>query len=413
MLTCPSRALLATLAALSLSLSASLASAQEQPSAPAADQAAPASAKQRSGDTPFGFDVELGGYAQVRYQSIQDDPRVAQFIGLNDGFALSNARLNLSLKRQALSAFFSLEGARDRRQPNNRAQGDVRTLMLDAYFDYSFAPAFTLRLGRFKPAYDANELESTARLLFIDRALESRGVLGVEGLNERGLSLARQTGLQLISKLRFSADMGLKLIVSVTNGNSAESALNDNESLAYTGRAVFKARFNRDVKLRLGGGGYMNEVTTGELPDLISERRVGMTADLQLLLYGLIIQGQWMRQVTSFVEVANEPTRTGEGLHADVGFDLGTFSPALKGLIPSYRFATYDPTKVIDSTDADLQTALGADALTHHTVGFTALLTQSPVDEPLKLQINYTLAREQEARLSKNDRLDLMLQMMF
>jgi hypothetical protein len=51
----------------------------------------------------------------MRYQSIQDDPRVAQFIGLNDGFALSNARLQLNLKRGPLRAFFSVEGARERR----------------------------------------------------------------------------------------------------------------------------------------------------------------------------------------------------------------------------------------------------------------------------------------------------------
>lgn len=369
--------------------------------------------KIKSGDTPYGFDVGLGGYAQVRYQSIQDDPRVAQFIGLNDGFALSNARLNLSLKRDHLSSFFSLEGARDRRQADNRAQGDVRTLMLDAYIDYEFMPAFKIRLGRFKPAFDANELESTAGLLFVDRALESRGVLGVEGINERGLSLSRQTGLQLISKLRFTQDLGLNLIASVTNGNSAENALNDNESLAYTGRMIFKARFNKDLKLRVGGGAYINEVTSGELPDLISEERLGMTADLQLYVFGFTLQGQWMRQVTTFVEVIDEPTRTGEGFHIEAGLDLGLFTSILKGITPAYRFAHYDPTKQIDSTDQTLQNALDADALTHHTLGLTVLLTKSPVDEPLKFQVNYTLAQEQDARVTQNDRLDIMLQMMF
>jgi hypothetical protein len=285
--------------------------------------------------------------------------------------------------------------------------------MLDAFFDYELIPAFTLRFGRFKPAYDANELESTARLLFVDRALESRGVLGVEGINERGLSLTRHTGVQLISRARFTKDMGLKLIASVTNGNSAERALNDNESLAYTGRLVFKARFNRDVKLRVGGGAYLNEATSGELPDLISERRVGMTGDVMLELYGLIMQGQWMRQDTTFVEVVDEPTRTGEGFHIVAGLDLGILSPTLRGVIPAYRFANYDPTKRVDSTDATLQTALDADALTHHTIGLTALLTKSPLEQPLKLQVNYTLAREQEARAARNDRLDLMLQVMF
>ena len=89
--------------------------------------------KRQSFRTARGFELNLEGYTQVRYQRIEDDPKVAGFIGRNDGFGLSNARLNLTAKKDALSAFFSLEGARDRRLPNNRAEGEVRTMMLDAF----------------------------------------------------------------------------------------------------------------------------------------------------------------------------------------------------------------------------------------------------------------------------------------
>ena len=402
----PLSQLLAPLLGASLALGSLCAPHQQVTAAPRAEM-------MTSSDFPF--KIKLGGYTQVRYQRIQDDPNVAQFIGLNDGFALSNARLNLELKRGRISTFLSLEGARERREPNNRAQGDVRTLMLDAYLDYSLIKkkGLTLRFGRFKPAYDANELESTQALMFIDRALESRGVLGVEGINEAGLSLSRQVGVQALSELSLGKDTTLHMILSLTNGNSAEQAVNDNESLAYTGRLVVEHDFSSDVSVAVGGGAYLNERSTGELPDLIAEERLGVTADVALTLQRLRLQGQWMRQDTTFTDVPQEPQRVGEGFHASVGLDLGFLHPHLTGMMPSYRFATYDPTKQVDSADETLNVALGSDAITHHTIGLTAELSKSPLAQPLKVQINYTLAQEEEARASNNDRLDVMIQVVF
>ena len=284
----------------------------------------------------------------MRYQRIEDDPEVGGFIGQNDGFGLSNARLNLEAKRDQLSAFFSIEGARDRRLPNNRAEGEVRTLMLDAFFTYEFSPMFRIQLGRFKPAYDANELESTAGLLFADRALESRGVLGVEGLNVAGLSLPRQQGAQINGVVAFdrNKDTRLKYFISFVNGNTAEQPLNDNDGIAVVGRLELNLRVSRSVSMKIGGGAYINEITEGEMPDLISEKRTGYTADAALKLYGLRLRGQWMRQDSSFVDVPQEPTRTAAGFHTIVGFDLGKLSPALKGIMPAYRLATYDPTQM-------------------------------------------------------------------
>ena len=289
--------------------------------------------KRQSFRTARGFELNLEGYTQVRYQRIEDDPKVAGFIGRNDGFGLSNARLNLTAKKDALSAFFSLEGARDRRLPNNRAEGEVRTMMLDAFMTYEFSPMFRVQLGRFKPAYDANELESTAGLLFADRALESRGVLGVEGLNVAGLSLPRQQGLQLNGVFAFDGQKNtrLKYFISFTNGNTAEQPLNDNDHIAVVGRVEFTHRVSRDLSMKFGGGAYMNEITEGALPDLISEERVGYTADAALKLYGLRLRGQWMRQDSTFIDVPQEPERVAQGYHAIIGFDLGKLGPSQRG----------------------------------------------------------------------------------
>lgn len=366
--------------------------------------------------TARGFELNLEGYTQVRYQRIEDDPKVAGFIGRNDGFGLSNARLNLSARKESLSAYFSLEGARDRRLPNNRAEGEVRTMILDAFMTYEFSPMFRIQLGRFKPAFDANELESTAGLLFVDRALESRGVLGVEGLNVAGLSLARQQGLQLNGVFAFDRQKNtrLKYFVSFTNGNSAEQPLNDNDSISVVGRLEFNHRVNRDLSIKLGGGAYMNEITEGSLPDLISEERMGYTADAAFKVYGLRLRGQWMRQDSTFIDVPQEPKRVAQGYHAIVGFDLGKLGPELKGIMPAYRFATYDPTYQAESDNSTLAEGLDADLITHHSIGLNLFMNKMKViQKPLKFQINYTIAKEEKARRANNDRLDVLFQMSF
>ena len=366
--------------------------------------------------TARGFELSLEGYTQVRYQRIEDDPKVAGFIGRNDGFGLSNARLNLTARKDALSTFFSLEGARDRRLPNNRADGEVRTMILDAFMTYEFSPMFRIQLGRFKPAYDANELESTAGLLFADRALESRGVLGVEGLNIAGLSLPRQQGLQLNGVFAFDRKKNtrIKYFVSFTNGNTAEQPLNDNDHIAIVGRLEFAHRVSRDISMKVGGGAYLNEITEGALPDLISEERMGYTADAALKLYGLRLRGQWMRQDSTFIDVPQEPERVAQGYHAIIGFDLGKLGPELRGIMPAYRYATYDPTYEAESDNSTLAAGLEADSLVHHSVGLNLFMNKmKAVKQPLKLQINYTIAQEDKARRANNDRFDLLLQMSF
>lgn len=415
---------LSTLLLLALSLSYAHAKDQEsgrdQVKAPDAPQAFPGnktkSTSARSLVTARGFELNVDGYAQVRYQSIENDSEIGGFIGRNDGFGLSNARLNLEAKRENLSVFFSLEGARDRRLPNNRAQGEVRTQMLDAFFTYEFSPMLRLQLGRFKPAYDANELESTAGLFFADRALESRGVLGVEGLNVAGLSLPRQQGAQINGVIAFDQQKNtrLKYYVSVVNGNTAEQPLNDNDGLSVVGRLELNLRVNRDVAMTLGGGAYLNEITEGEMPDLISEERIGYTADASLKLYAVHLRGQWMRQDSTFVDVPQEPKRTAEGYHLIAGLDLGKWVPALKGIMPAYRFAHYDPTKNAESDSSTLSAGLDADAITHHSIGLNLFMNKmKAIKEPLKLQINYTIAQEEEARVANNNRFDLLLQMSF
>ena len=86
----------------------------------------------------------------------------------------------------------------------------------------------------------------------------------------------------------------LKYFVSLTNGNTAERPLNDNDNISVVGRAEFIHRSSRKVRMKIGGGAYLNEITEGELPDLIAEERIGYTADFALKLYALRLRGQWI-----------------------------------------------------------------------------------------------------------------------
>jgi hypothetical protein len=364
--------------------------------------------------TSQGFLLQINGYVQSRYQSIENDEQYT-WVGRNDGFGMSNARLIIQAKRKKFGAYLSIEGARDRRQPDNRTQGQVRTMMLDAYLSYKVHNAFQIFAGQFKPAYDANELESTARLLFIDRALESRGVLGVEGINIAGLSVRRQIGLQLNGRIDFDKKdrFSLKYYFTMSNGNTSEESLNDNDSLSYTGRVLLKIKASPKVQIHFGGGTYYNEITEGQLPDLISEERQGYTADGKLNLYALKFRAQWMQQTTSFVDVPQEPERVAEGYHFAFGLDFGEFTKTLSGIIPAYRYAFYDPTKEVDSDDPTLNQSLEIDALTHHTIGLNILLNQMKIDAPLKIQFNYTWTQEDDARRSKNNRFDALMQLNF
>ena len=114
------------------------------------------------------------------------------------------------------------------------------------------------------------------------------------------------------------------------------------------------------------------------------------------------------------LDVDVEPAFESAGWHGSIGFRLGRLHKSLRGFVPAYRYATYDPTSSFESGDETLQGAYEIDALTHHTVGLSWFLNRTYASEPpLKLQLNYTLTEEHPQRALTNDRLDLMLQLIF
>jgi hypothetical protein len=368
-----------------------------------------------SAKTAGGFEITVRGYLQTRYQAIQNAGNV-QYVGRNDGFQLSNARIMVDARKNDLGVYFALEGARDIRLQPNRNDADLRNLMVDAYARYNPSSLFELRAGRFKPPYDAAEFESNQDMLLIDRPLASRGVFGVEGLNVSGMSLPRQMGLQANGRVKIiPKKLKFTWYASLVNGTDAEIRLNDNDSLAYVGRIKVEGKFSDEFRYTLGGGAYYNRASQGALPDLVSEKQFGWTVDARLRLSLLDVSGQYMVRENTYVDVNVEPSRKAVGWHVTAGLVLSKLKVnALKGFVPAYRYATYDPTYTFNqSSDTALAKALKQDELIHHTFGLNYLIYQQNPNYPIKLQVNYTIAKENQAREIRNDRFDVLMQMTF
>lgn len=357
---------------------------------------------------PERLQLRWGGFVRVAYTHINDTEGETDFVGLNDGFQVQNARLSLRGSFDEWLRFrVELEGANDVRTANNTATGELSARLRDAWVGYARVPWMQLRVGQFKPFFDAEEKRSSDDLLFVSRALAHSGVRGVEGFNVRGLSLNRDVGAQLLSEPLLADLDGIKVggayMLSVVNGNGANSSLNDNEAVAVVGRAEGLLEVPELLKATLGLGYFVNKRTLGEPPDRFSEERQGLAVDLDLEVAGLVLQGQYTRWDTNFSEVQIESDRVAVGYHVAAGYRLPY------GLTPAYRFAFLDPTAEFATLDPGVTDPFDVDELTHHTVG----LTWHPLETPFTFQVNYTLTIENDARALDNDRLELLSQVEF
>ena len=352
------------------------------------------------------WNLEWFGYLRARYATIMSDEAQTDFVGVNDGFVLGNARLGLEATQDDVTVMLSIDGAVDRRDAGNTAEGEIKTELKDAYIDWAFSKHVGLRVGQFKPPFDAEELQSTRDMLFIHRSVPSRGVTGVEGYNVDGLSVDRQVGLMLRTEAIYfgASDMGVRAYLTAANGSGANRPLNDNESLAGFGRFEFLyGKDDQPLRATLGAGAFVNEVTTGRAPDRFSEDRMGLAVDLDVEAWGALLNAQLIERKTSVADVDGEPEITARGWHASLGY-RGPW-----GLIPGYRIASYDPTADFEAVDPALEAQLDVDDVLHHTIALSWLVP----GRPLKLQLEYTLATENDDRDIDNDRVEALIQAAF
>lgn len=354
------------------------------------------------------FTLAFSGFIRSFYQVIQDDTERTDFVGLNDGFILSDARLNIDGAYDDLAFRIELDGAFATADALNTSRYSIQTRLLDAWAAWKPSRWLQLRLGRFKPAFDGEELRSTGNMFFVTRSVHNRGVQGVEGINTPGLRQVRQLGLMLHSdRLMDSTDtLGGAWFLTLSNGNNSNiggpstgSYLNDNDSPAFYGRLELYYR----EWITLGVGGFYNLRTTNIAPDLIDEQDLGFNLDLEFDAYNVIGGVQYTQVNTAFPDVEVENDRNSWGYHAWLGYRLP------KGIIPAVRYAFYDPIAEYTSSDSVINSQLQADDLTFITPSLTWDIPQLPI----RLQANYTFTLEGEGRELNNDRFELLAQLTY
>ena len=341
------------------------------------------------------------GYVRTLFSMIADDGKNTDFVGQYDGFQMANARLGVEVTKNHTRAVISVDGAVDRRDDLNTSQGTVEVRLRDAFAEWKPCTGFKATAGQFEVPFDAEELTSNTDLVFVDQGVESRGVRGVEGYNVDGLSLDREVGLLLSSDpIYFMPDgFGLTYALAITNGSSAAHPLNDNESLAYTGRLeLLWAKM-----FAIGVAANLNKVSSGLPPDRLTEDQFSLAADLRADLYGAHFLGQFMRRESTPKDVPSEPDVVGQGFHVQIAYD------APFGLTPGYRYGQFDPTADVQVEDPVSAERLDQDEVKVHTLG----LSWAVPEEPLTIKVNYHVILEDDARKLANNRLDLLFQGVF
>lgn len=348
------------------------------------------------------WSLAIGGYMRTAYTWIQADPDHELF-GRNDGFQILDARLITRAEMDnGLGALFSLDaGSRLVRTDPDSPVEELAMRMADAYVYYSPIDYVEFNAGQFKAPFDAEDLISSADLLFVHRSVANRGVRDVEGFNVRGLSQSRQIGVQARGTVPFGDEdddgPAVSYALAAANGNGPNVSMNENDNLAYYGRAAF----HWGEWVSVGGAAFHNDRTFGEPPNQVDRETRGWTADVQAHVEGVSLFANVVSETRSVPDLEQDPETTGLGYQVQLAYEEPTF-----GIQPAYRFAYYDPTHRHGGDEED--DFFEHDAQFHHTVG----LNYNAHDYPLRLMANYTFAlQEEEGRPLDNDRLDLLLQL--
>lgn len=342
-------------------------------------------------DAPTDAGLRLAPYGFLRLKGaiVEDDPNVA-FVGRNDGFVLQNARVGLAGTYGEWLAFrISADGAVDEREGRNATLGTLRFALKDAYADFRAVRELVVRGGRFKIVFDLDEIEDETRRLFVDEALETRGVFPTQGFQTPGLAPGRSLGVAIRSDEVFAVSgVELGYEAAVQNGNGEFESANDSD-LPAVSLALF-AHFP-DRSLAFIAGRWKSRAE-GDLPFRQTEVDYEGNAGVRVDIGPVRAAGQVLARHTVF-ETTGGPARNSVGAHGElaVRLDLG----GDLSLEPAYRYAIYDPSDLIDT-----------DLVQEHTLGVTLFIPAVH----LRVQLNATHAVEQAGRELSNDRLEAAME---
>ncbi len=350
-----------------------------------------------------------------------DDAAKNPHVGRNDGFTLSDARVNLRAKyKDLVQGRVSFDGAMVDYDDDESPVGHLSTGFKDAYLSFPMGEKMQLIAGRFKPPFDVEELTATRDQWFVHRALESRGVKRHEGFSGDmdGMAPGRQLGLMLTAdRPGLWNKFGLGYALALTNGNGGDASLNDNDLPALWLRTFLS--WNRgEAKVgdgeegpasattkggTIGLSAYVNEVTVGTAPNRFHDRVYGAGFDTSANYSSFFFRAQVLTQITQhLLSGGGTPQEIGLGGHGQFGFKLPGAA-----LYPVYRFAYYNPRfSVKDDEVADEGDFA---QVIHQTLG----LRYMPEGKPWNFVAEYTHSAEQSGRSIANDRVEAAFQVDF
>lgn len=303
--------------------------------------------------------INIGGYIQVRYQSLQEP-------GKADGFDIRRARLDIK-------GNFSAEW-------EYRLQTDfaINTKIIDAYFVYKPFDYLKITGGQFLIPNSLESTTSDSSLETIDRAQIS----GLTGRNKDALGdqNGRDIGLQASGSLfkttenRFLLDYYLAYF----DGQGINIAGDKNESKDIAARVVAHPYQFLDFGISYSNG-YDCWTTPATNQDQI---RIG--ADVAVNYYEFSIRAEYLQaqQGTYIVNGVNRDLLK-DGWYAQVGY---FFLPKKLQFVAKYD--TYDPTKNDPKNDITSFYTLGANLYPNSFV---------------KFQVNYKHKSEQGFSINKDE----------
>lgn len=331
---------------------------------------------------PAGFSYKLYGFLRLKGGFTQDDPNV-QFVGRNDGFTLQNARLGVLGSWSRLAFRFSADGAVDERAGANATVGTLRFALKDAFLDIRILDQLSVRVVRFETIFDLEEYIPYTERAFVDRSLESRGVLATQGFEAVGLSPGRSIGVALRSDQLFAAGPAVfGYEAAVQNGNGEFSADNDNDSFAFS-LALF-AKLDRSF---LFLAGRQKTRTVGELPFRQTQSDFEGAAGALVRVGPIEAAAQILARHTTFPTTGG-PEQNSFGAHAQLGYGFDLADGKLR-LQPAYRYAILDPSDLIST-----------DLVQEHTFDISLRFMTLPI----RVQFDFTHVVEQAGRELANDR---------
>jgi hypothetical protein len=307
-----------------------------------------------------------------------------ELVGSHGGFRMADVRFGLEYKPiDKFSVYSSLSLSAPLVDPNDPLAGRNIVDLRDAYLQYELHDALVVRLGQFRPPYDAEMLVSDALVAFTGRSILAQGVTPPEGYPRAALAPERQIGLQLGSK-RLGSALGFRYAVGVFNGNGLNTIFNDNNSVMPVGRL----EVDYDKKVTLGVNASYNILTQGPRTARLNTTQTSFGADLLVKIWQLDAMVVFLGRQSSF-DFAGLAPELGLGTMGQLHY----LHPG-SGLEAAVRFAWYEPS----SAQADDQIS-----------ELTAMVGWRPFELPFRVLLQYT-HREEEQKVSiPNDSLDLMI----